>query len=380
MKARIYLTAVSLFTALAMPNGMQAQNNLSQNSTPKHQKYRLVDLGTFGGPQSFYFSSPVVKSVNNLGTAVGGADTSIQDPFYPNCDTPDCLLLRAFQWKNGALTDLGTVPLGNSSSAGWVTDTGEIMGGSDTGAIDPLTGIPENIAFVWKDGAVTSLGTLEGGSFSFGNAMNNRGQVVGAAPNTIPDPFSYLFGTQTRAFLWNKGVMHDLGTLGGPDGWAASINEFGQVAGWAYTDSTPNPVTGVPTQHPFLWTNGTMQDLGTLGGTLGVVGARAGGSGGGLNNRGQVIGTMNLAGDLTHHPFLWDRGVLTDLGTLGGTNGEAYWINDASQIVGRADIAGSTDHHAVLWKNGRITDLGVAAGWPCSTAIDINARGQVIID
>ncbi len=89
---------------------------------------------------------------------------------------------------------------------------------------------------------------------------------------------------------------------------------------------------------------------------------------------------MNLAGDLTHHPFLWDRGVLTDLGTLGGTNGEAYWINDAAEIVGRADLTATTNHHAVLWKNGKITDLGVAAGWPCSTAIDINARGQVIID
>jgi len=136
----------------------------------------------------------------------------------------------------------------------------------------------------------------------------------------------------------------------------------------------------VPTQHPFFWKNGTMYDLGTLGGTFGVVGTRNGGSGGGVNNRGQVVGTMNLAGDRTHHPFLWDRGVLTDLGTLGGTNGEAYWINDAGEIVGRADLAGTTNHDAVLWKNGTVTDLGLAVGWPCSTALDINARGQVIID
>ena len=57
-----------------------------------------------------------------------------------------------------------------------------------------------------------------------------------------------------------------------------------------------------------------------------------------------------------------------------------YGINDSGDIVGRADPAGTTNHHAVLWKNGTITDLGVAAGWPCSTAIDINERGQVIID
>jgi probable HAF family extracellular repeat protein len=127
--------------------------------------------------------------------------------------------------------------------------------------------------------------------------------------------------------------------------------------------------------------NGEMRNLGTLGGTKGVVGALNGGSGGGINNKGQVIGTMNLAGDLTHHPFMWDRGILTDLGTLGGINGEAYWVNDAGEVVGRANFSpSSTNRHAFLWKKGKMTDLGVAVGWPCSTALDINARGQVIID
>ena len=55
-------------------------------------------------------------------------------------------------------------------------------------------------------------------------------------------------------------------------------------------------------------------------------------------------------------------------------------MNSSGEIVGRADPAGTTNHHAVLWKNGSTTDLGVTAGWPCSTAIDINERGQVIID
>ena len=382
MKSRTWMwtTVVSLFAALAMPVGMAGQDNPSQDHKTKHHTYKLIDMGTFGGPNSFFFSQPVVQSVNNRGTVVGAADTSLQDPYYPNCDTPDCLILRAFQWKNGILTDLGTLPHGFSSTAFWVNDAGLIMGGSENGDIDPITGIPENIAVVWRHGEITSLGTL-GGSFSFGNAMNNRGQVVGLALNAIPDPFSYLgLGTETRAFLWDKGVMRDLGTLGGPDGWAASINESGQVAGWAFTNSTPNPVTGVPTQHPFLWKNGTMRDLGTLGGTLGVVGALdAGGSGGGLNNRGQVAGTMNLAGDLTYHPFLWDRGVLTDLGTLGGSNGEAFWINDAGGIVGQADLPGSGTqlHHGFLWQHSAMIDLGTVDGDPCSRALVMNSRGQI---
>lgn len=256
------------------------------------------------------------------------------------------------------------------------------MGGSENGLIDALTGLPEQIAVVWKRGQIQDLGTL-GGSFSFGNAMNNRDDVVGVALNAVPDPFSYLgLGTQARAFLWRKGLMQDLGTLGGPDSWAASINDSGQVAGWALVDSTINPVTGSPTQHPFLWERGVMKDLGTLGGTLAVVGSFSSpGAGASINSRGQVIGTSNLPGDLTHHPSLWTRAAgMVDLGTLGGDNGEAFWINDAGEIVGRADTPGSQVHHAFLWKNGMMTDLGVPPGQTCSTAIDVNSSGQVIID
>jgi probable HAF family extracellular repeat protein len=71
--------------------------------------------------------------------------------------------------------------------------------------------------------------------------------------------------------------MQDLGTLGGPDAQALFINERGQIAGTSNTSTAPNPVTGVPPRDPFLWENGKMLDLGTLGGAVGFVI--------GLNNR-----------------------------------------------------------------------------------------------
>jgi hypothetical protein len=106
---------------------------------------------------------------------------------------------------------------------------------------------------LWKDGIITDLGTLEGGYESLVSSVNSRGQVVGVAFNTVPDPFNGLFVPEARAFLWDKGAMEDLGTLGGPDANALFVNEGGQVAGYSLTSATPNPTTGFPTQDPFLW-------------------------------------------------------------------------------------------------------------------------------
>src|SRR6266704_6033753 len=134
-----------------------------------------------------------------------------------------------------------------------------------------------------------------------------------------------------RGKWWVNPVLNPARPLGGPDALASYVNEHGQVAGFSYTDSTPNigvqcpgaVTSDLPTIHPFLWDSGTMLDLGTLGGNCGGPAV--------LNNRGQVIGSSTLPGDLISRPFLWDHGVITDLGTLGGENGEALAINDAGE-------------------------------------------------
>ena len=63
--------------------------------------------------------------------------------------------------------------------------------------------------------------------------------------------------------------MLDIGTLGGNDAFAITVNERGQIGGHSYTNTIPNPETGIPTVDPFFRDNGHMIDVGGLGGKIG---------------------------------------------------------------------------------------------------------------
>jgi probable HAF family extracellular repeat protein len=365
---------MTLFAALATPVQLAAQ----------HVRYKLVVIDTLGGPQSYGDAGHGAANINNRGIAAGTADTNTPDPNYPNFNPlitsigPYPFVYHAFLTKNGSPTDLEALPGANDSSPTFITENGLVSGISLNGSIDPLTGWPEERAVLWQDGKIIDLGTLGGYESQAGfSGVNSRGQVTGFSGNAIPDQASFFgLGTQTRAFLWDKrNGMQDIGTLGGPDAAAAFINERGQIVGIS--------TTGLLTVDPFLWEpptrrypNGRMVDLGSLGGTFGFFG-----DGFALNNRGQVVGLSNLAGDLTAHPFLWTApGPMRDLGTLGGPTGIANAINDAGEVVGFADRSpdAPTVTDAFLWKNGSMTDLGTLAGDCFSGAFGINAHTQVV--
>jgi probable HAF family extracellular repeat protein len=228
-----------------------------------------------------------------------------------------------------------------------------------------------------KSGDIIDLGTL-GGNESIANTGNNRGQIVGAAANAIPDPFSELgFATQTRAFLWQDGVMQDLGDLGGPEAFAVGINDARQVEGFSSVSSTPNPITGGLPVHPFLWENGMMRDLGTIGGSLVAEETT-------INERGQFGGEMTLADEQTTHGFVRDGQHLVDVGTFGGINSRVTAISNTGEATGFAQIAphcpgGQPIGHAFLWRKGVKTDLGAIPGiTDRSLAFGINSRTQIV--
>jgi len=381
MKSRTWMwsTAMCLFAALVIPVGMAAQDSPSQEHKPKHHQYKLIDMGTFGGPASAVNDQVNgYPDLNKHGDLVGAAGTPVPTNQYSNgfpCGGPT--VGHAFRYEDGQTTDLGALSPSSTdcSNAQTINDSGEIVGVSENGVIDPVLGVNEMRAVIWRHGVIADLGTL-GGNDSYAGSINNRGQVVGFATNAIPDPYSTFYlmvfgnsnGTQTRGYLWQDGVMQDLGTLGGPDAQAGFVNQRGQIAGISYTNSTPNPTTGIPTLDPFLWQDGTMLDLGTLGGTNGFPN--------GMNNRGQVVGASNLAGDQIFQPFLWDGKNLLALGTLGGDFGQGIAINDAGEVAGGADLPGDAIHDAFLWRKGVMTDLGNLG--LTSYAHAISASGQVV--
>src|SRR5215469_17931965 len=144
------LLAMIVLTTLAV-SVMAAQE---QGAEPQHEKvhlrYRFVDLGTFGGPESYVnaaFALGSPNQINNRGTVVGAAATTVPTP--PNkqiCGGPDGLVpfvFHAFAWQKGELTDLGALPGVECSEAVSINARGEIAGRSGIGVIDPMVGVEE---------------------------------------------------------------------------------------------------------------------------------------------------------------------------------------------------------------------------------------------
>jgi probable HAF family extracellular repeat protein len=371
MKKRSILITISSFLAPAVLCAQQV-TSVSQPAQ-HHSRYAFLDLGTLGGPASYGSASgPGSVSLNNHDEVGSYADINVPDPNAPNCFNNDCFLSESFRWKNGNMVSLGTNGM-NASAAVGINSLGWIAGASLTDINDPITGFPESRAVLWKNHAPIQIGTF-GGNESLAIYLNDSGQVIGMADTDVADPFS-VFGTgkQDHTFIWENGQMRDIGTLGGPDAVPSAICENSRrnlVVGVSYTSFIPNPNTGVPDKAPFLWNDGVMKNLGGLGGTDGFAQC--------ANNSGQVIGQSNLAGDQEQHAFLWEKGFIRDLGTLGGTYSLPSWLTGSGVVLGGASTTNDEFFHAALWKHGRVTDLGALPDYDCSFALDRNSQRQVV--
>jgi probable HAF family extracellular repeat protein len=240
--------------------------------------------------------------------------------------------------------------LGEDSYAYRISPNGRVVGYSEVSD-------DSYHAFLWTRGhGIQDLGTLPGyPDFvnSEATGINDSGKIVGYAGADL---------IQRRGFLYRNGTMIDLGTLGGPYSNAYDINEAGQITG--HGDVAPS------VGHAFFWdrTHG-FRDLGTFGGRNS--------DGYGINQLGWVTGWGDLP-DGGRHAAFWHDGIMTDLGTLGGRTSLGVHLNNLGHIVGNAYLADDTTLHAFFWDstNG-MQDLGTFGDQP-SHALGINDADVVV--
>ena len=207
--------------------------------------------------------------------------------------------------------------------------------------------------------------------------------VLAAAATATAAPPKYTITDLGNGFNPSFGAVY-----------ATSVNNRGEVSGWAYHGQT------VPQHHAMVWEGGTLTDLGTPDGSYdsavyGInnrgtyVGHSEGwiayfsdgawtklgvaGSANDVNDRGTIVGNYNASGT---RAFMLRNGVFMDLGTLGPSFAYAFAVNGKDVAVGYSyDNAFHT--RAFVYEKGAMRDIGTLGGTG-AYAYDINDHGVVV--
>jgi probable HAF family extracellular repeat protein len=273
-----------------------------------------TNLGTLGGSES------LAGGLNDSGQVAGYSQTASGTA-------------RAFIWSAGGTDGVPTNPqmkelgaLDNGETHGYgINNQGEVTGYSDVVVKSKV----QQHAFVWRNGNMSDIGTLlSQWPNSFGYAINDSGHVAGTAYNAnystmraflyngtsamdIGDlggdasaltlngadqvtGYATASGGVDHAFLYASGTMKDLGTLGGHYSYGLGINNGGVIVGGSFIDANDT------VYHAFIWSNNVMRDLNGLVDASGagwvLVEAQA------VNDLGQVVGSGAYGG--ANHVFL----------------------------------------------------------------------------
>ena len=284
--------------------------------------------------------------------------------------------------------------LGGSSLGGGINNLGVVVGRSN------LPGNASRHAVIWRHGEIIDLDTLGGPNSSVVWPVKNiLGIVSGITQTDEPDPLGESWscgaffpaatatGFRCVGFVYRDGVMRELPTLGGTHGFATGTNNWGFTVGWA-ENTVHDPTCVAPQQLQFravVWgpDGRVFRQLRPLPGHT-TSAATA------INDLGQVVGISGICDDAVGKfsaisAVRWGLdGVPHDLGNIGGNAwNTSMAVNLRGDIAGFANVSkpadGAIDWHAFLWtRRDGIRDLGTLGDDVFSQAYGINFRGQVV--
>jgi probable HAF family extracellular repeat protein len=270
------------------------------------------------------------------------------------------LVLPLF-WQSTALCQTYTITDLGSNTWSYSEAHGISAGGQVVGEYEPA-GFIGVLGFVYDGGVFTDVGHLSGQPYTVAYGINASNQVAGESGTA----------NNTHAFLFQNGSMTDLGTLGAnnSNGYSSAhaINGSSQIVG---ESSIATGQAG--TIHAVLYNGNSKTDLGALSGNYSSANA--------INGVGEIVGESDvvLLGSTNVHAFRYGGQSMTDLGTLGGGYSSAKGVNDSGIIVGESEVVsgGITNLHGFIFRNGSMSDLGTFGG-SSSSASAINNRGMVV--
>ncbi|MFO0828168.1 MAG: hypothetical protein U0572_08455 [Phycisphaerales bacterium] len=296
--------------------------------------YTVTEIPTLGLANNGFEPGSVANCVT-AGATVGYSITFVDDRN-----------IHAFRLTNGELTDLGVLPGDEHSMAFGANAAGDAVGVSYVLGNLTAHGVRWNTT-----GAPVLLGSIEP------RDINSAGAIAGSTP------VAGALGTSHATLLVGTSST-DLGTLGGPSSMGFALNEQNWVVGESLLSDNR-------TTRAFVWRNGAMLNLGTLGGAtsraLDIDGLRVVGIADTTTQPHATMWTLNADGSLASK---------TDLGTLPGATASAAYSVNASGVV-----VGTSNDRATRWTGGAIVDLNTLidaeSGWTLTRANSIDAAGRI---